>query len=277
MRVTSERQISERANCLSTPSQHTVWHPQRMGFLKGRRSLRDMIRVGTYTAVAVGVVLLVFAYAGFKFGLGSGADKASVVTTVLTFDAALLAVVAAVVALEAFMQASGQPDLSVTMTFQNCNPNEPVFRFRADGCDIGEENVARVVLRNDSPYSAKNPGVLITLGGFLAVTPVPGWDAIEIGGMSGVRQFQWDGVIVHGGQSRVLPEFILGGAMDPDQTEHLIVVEVVADGVKPKVERLHARGLAHADWLKHVFSVPPPEPALPSPGRATITSKKESE
>jgi hypothetical protein len=72
-----------------------------------RVPLRTCLVVGTVATFVVGVVLVVLAYRGWTFGLGTH-DKPTLVTVALTADALFFGFVAAVLALAAYWSAKWQ-------------------------------------------------------------------------------------------------------------------------------------------------------------------------
>lgn len=211
-----------------------------------RITLRVWFVIGTGTALAVGFVLLIGAYAGWTFWLAAP-DKSTTVIIALTFSALLFGVVAAFLALAAYLTASGVPRLTVEIKFTYSESNRPVIRIVDPQPDqngsvlipSGKDATAYVTVRNNSRYSARNPGVRLQLHGFGGVgvkVPHEGWAALNWLSTVGVTTLQWDGgteQIIHGGWSRKLPDFTLGGARVYPSMGPEIIVTFVADGVRP--------------------------------------------
>ena len=219
-----------------------------------RVSLRTWLVVGTAAAFVVGVVLVVLAYRGWTFGLGTH-DKPTLVTVALTADALFFGFVAAVLALAAYWSASGKAKLTVEFWFNFSDPNELVFKV--DEPRAGDQwmpivqfkqNRASVVVRNRSRYSARNPGVFVSLRGVSLSTAPDGWKATRRVNMLGVTELMWDGEIVHGDMPLPLPDFVLTDSCLVPWLEPLIEVIVVADGLKPLVYKLPVTGLNEAEY-----------------------------
>ncbi|HEV2347397.1 MAG TPA: hypothetical protein VGS97_25100 [Actinocrinis sp.] len=228
-------------------------------------SLRQWVVVGTVVVIVGSVVIVAMAYAGWTLGLGTH-DRGVTVTVALTADALFAGLVATVLALSAYWAASGTADLHVELTFNYSKPNEPVFKLGTPlpgtswrPIEPFKQNRARVVVYNRSKYSARNASVQIRLRGFMNVQPVPGWLVISSANMVGATAFQWDGgadQLVHEGVARVLREFTLIDAqVDPASTQPLIVVTVVADGVKPKPIMMPVRALEPDEWSKYMQEI----------------------
>ena len=219
-----------------------------------RVPLRTCLVVGTVATFVVGVVLVVLAYRGWTFGLGTH-DKPTLVTVALTADALFFGFVAAVLALAAYWSASGKAKLIIELWFNFSDPNELVFKV--DAPRVGDQrlpivqfkqNRASVVVRNQSRYSARNPGVFISLRGVSLSTAPDGWNATRTVNMLGVTELMWDGEIVHGEMPLPLPDVVLADSCLLPWLEPLVEVIVVADGLKPRVYKLPVRGLNEAEY-----------------------------
>jgi hypothetical protein len=101
--------------------------------------------------------------------LADAADLASYALVVATL---LLAMIAAWVAVLAYAAATGTPDLQVMLYFRLSAPNAPHFEAGRDDSGnlqaIGSSQVVgEIYLRNNSPYSARNPVVIVRLRGMI--------------------------------------------------------------------------------------------------------------
>lgn len=103
-------------------------------------------------------------------------------------------------------------------------------------------------MRNQSRYSARNPGVFISLRGVSLSKAPDGWKATRTVNMLGVTELMWDGEIVHGEMPLPLPDFVLADSCLVPWLEPLIEVVVVADGLKPLVYKLPVTGLNEAEY-----------------------------
>lgn len=201
-------------------------------FKRGPR-LAQWCLVGAALVSVFCATLVLIAYCGITLGLGTH-DKSALVTAAVAMGAFLFAAVAAALAMAAFWAASGTPDL-LEMTLVNGEPaQEEVTLVNPSALVIGIELV------NRSKYSARNPGVRVSIFGFssLQLTDLS-WRRINPSTDGSLHQFQWDGGTenVHGGWSRRLPDLQLAGSQTIDRAaeKHELKIEYVADGVAPKV------------------------------------------
>jgi hypothetical protein len=165
-------------------------------------------------------IMLLTARTGLQDRLAETAD-------VITGGTAVLAVIAGLVALQAYAAATGLPKLEVQVWFSNSAKNTPVFRAREVRQQVVEttgppsQTTAMVSLRNSSSYAARDPVVIVK------ISPViySGLDGFPMGDQWTVFQLpdasssnmevtvQWDGgpgSIIHGHSSRRLPDLHLG-------------------------------------------------------------------
>ncbi|WP_269857944.1 hypothetical protein [Streptomyces sp. RPT161] len=223
--------------------------------MKRLRDLRVWIAILTVVAVAVGPgALCGVAFGGWKFGLHTD-DQVAIINTVIAAASWLLVAVAGVVALLAYLAASGRPDLSIEITFNFSFPNQPVFLAREDPDSEGwlqirsyKQTRATVTLHNASVYAAKNPGVRIEFEGLYGMAEPPsGWNAVLFVTTVGIQALQWDGgtdSIVHGQWSRALPALDLDGMrLAQAGKDGALVVTLAADGMPPVRSRMPVRVL----------------------------------
>ncbi len=213
--------------------------------------------VVTVVTVALGAVAtLGAAFAGWKFGLHTS-DQVAVVNTVLAASSWLLVAVGGVVALCAYLAATGRPDLQHEIRFHFSFPDEPVFVADEDTPEGGRPRIksykqawGTLVLRNASLYAAKNPGVRIELVGLGGLAEQPGWTVVQMVSTVGITVIQWDGGadgMIHGRWSRTLPALDFGDVLALADSPALLVT-VAADGLAPATRRLPVRILAPADY-----------------------------
>lgn len=152
---------------------------------------------------------------------------------------------AALLALAAYLAATGKPDLSVDVGFPFSEPNAPVFVVDDRPGGTGQliirpfkQTVGRVVLRNTSRYAARSAGVRVRFHG-LAMTSTPnGWVGNMFISTVGGIEFQWDaapGQLVHGRSERVLPAFVLEDATIRPDSSPSLEITLFADSAEPKV------------------------------------------
>ncbi len=215
--------------------------------------------------VAGCLVPVLLALAGVGFGVpGTRADAVLLVTTVAAFALVALTLV---VALLAYLSATGRPDLDVDVSFHFSFPNEPVFsceRTSVMGSDRLQvtpykQTWGQVTLSNRSRYAAKNPGVRIRLRGLFVDgftgDWADGWSPVSSANQVGVYEVQWDGgadQIVHARWSRRLPGLDVTGltSFGADQPT-VIEVTLVADDVDPRRLRLPVAMLDADDYATY--------------------------
>lgn len=216
-------------------------------------------------ALLAATTLAVYGVFRFKwrFGLPTH-DKVLIVNTVIAACALALVGWGVIVALAAYIIATGNPDLAPEITFNFSNVNEPVFKAKVDFPEPGgglptepfKQMDGRVVIRNRSKYAARNPGVLIELDG-LGIYPPPDlgdWRVISSANMVGITAIQWDGgadYIVHGKWHRTLPSLDFRGLASFSSHPHLIV-SIAADGFGPRKWRMPVRVLGPIDYHKYM-------------------------
>jgi hypothetical protein len=191
-------------------------------------------------------------------------DKATRINTVVAASAYVAALTGVVIALIAFLQASGRPSLRPEITFPRSKPNELVFDVYRPmqipaWVNVGEKSNIRmlqtqnndllgtIIIKNSTMYAAQNPGLRITFEGLYYNSPTsPGWTVADSwGDLRGVKAVQWDGGsenIIHGKWSRRLPDLdfnsVIVYRLDPPPE---LVLTVVSDGCKPRTTRLTLR------------------------------------
>lgn len=205
--------------------------------------LRRRFVLAAYAAVLIAALLATSGYAIAMLSTSHLAlsDKLAVAGDVTAGGTLLLAVIAGLIALQAYAAATGLPDLTVQVWFANCEKNNPVFRAEptADGyletTAVPGQTTATIRVRNQGDYSASNPAVILRLSGMSFDLPNghPDWAVLE-SDISGVTAVQWDGgpmYSMHGGSTRRLPpiDFCkLRYLARSDQP--LLAVELLADG-----------------------------------------------
>jgi hypothetical protein len=192
-----------------------------------------------------------------------------------------------VLALVAYVAASGKPDLWVKIRFTFCEPNEAVFKVGpprpGDGwiplIEPMKQGLAQVELYNRATYSAHNPGVRIQLVGISvadryipdgkrpmlsearlaklkADQAIEGWTALKAINMIGPTVYQWDGgadQIIHAKWSRTLPSFDMRGAhIISGASVVMLSVTIVADDVSPIHQDIAVKTLNAQQWNEWV-------------------------
>jgi hypothetical protein len=91
------------------------------------RNSRAWVAVVTIIVLGAGPACLIgMSIWDWKFGLHTE-DRVAIVNTVIAAASWLLVAVAGIVALLAYRDASGRPDLQIEITFNFSYPNEPAF------------------------------------------------------------------------------------------------------------------------------------------------------
>lgn len=234
-----------------------VWDALRVDLLEERHTPRGKAKIGTYVAIVIGAALIILAYCGMTFGMGTD-DKAVVLANVLAFDVVMITIVAAIVALAAYWEASGKPDLSVDLLMKFCEDNQPVLCVKPrrdlnwDYIDDRPGFEAELVVRNVSRYAARNPSVEVMLRGVSLLNDIPGWDVVGRANAGGATQLLWDGGadrLVHGRGLRKLPRLVFnGGLLLPGAPNTEIEVTLFADGAEPVRVMIPLRLLDREGW-----------------------------
>jgi hypothetical protein len=230
--------------------------------LNGRLDLLNRIS-GRLTVVLVTIGLcvatiaavIVAAFWNVRYALPTH-DKTVVINTTATIGALVLVAWGVIVALAAYVSATGSPDLSPTLIFRFSFPNEPTFLYRETRG--GNEKIIEpfrqcegsLRISNASKYSARNPGVRITLNGLGGIPEQPGWRVVASENMVGIITLEWDGgadYIIHGRWSRTLPRLDVKGmfALSDDPA---FIIDIAADGFEPKHTRISVKVLNEAEY-----------------------------
>ena len=180
-------------------------------------------------------------------------DRLGEAGDVLAGGTLLLAGIAALVALHAYANVTGLPDLKFQIRFPGRDPNSPMFQaaVREGGLLLAytylsgpSEPLTRgtISVRNVSGYSAKNPAVVVRLHemAFVSyeVAPTPEWAVIGSIAGTGVTEVQWDGgptYSIHGRSTRTVPELDFGGLCYMGQGEPSITFELLAESYRREI------------------------------------------
>jgi hypothetical protein len=148
---------------------------------------------------------------------GGSADHLAEVGDAFAGGTLLLALLAGAVAVQAYAYASGLPRLMFQVQFEFSEPNKPVFQAELE--DNGwtkardfKQTTGRVILRNVSAYSARNPAVVARLHGMAFLgqgnSMRKNWTTIVFVNTVGATAIQWDGgpaYSIHGHSTRHIP------------------------------------------------------------------------
>jgi|SRR5579859_3069132 len=171
-------------------------------------------------------------------------DHIAVIGNFFALGALVLALGAGVVALLAFAEATGLPNLQLKFILPFSHPNEPTLP-KAETRTGGEalttvprhQTQATVYIKNDSHYSGKNPAVIVHLNNMVLLPhgyeATEDWKAIEYYSTQGITVLRWDGptALIHGNSEYRLPPLILQGLAYGIGTPSL-TFEILADGYR---------------------------------------------
>jgi hypothetical protein len=223
------------------------------------------VRVSVILGTAGILLATIVAFAGaalwnWRYGFATH-DKLLVINTVVAIGAFILVAWGVIVALAAYVSATGSPDLSAEIAFRFSFPNHPTFKVADKQLWLGDWRTVepyrqvegRVTITNSSKYSARNPGLRIVLDGLGGLSAQPGWTVVGQANQIGITSLQWDGgadYIVHGEWSRVLPGFNVQG-MFAYKDDPAFIVDIAADGFGPKRIRMPVIMLDPDDYDKY--------------------------
>jgi hypothetical protein len=217
----------------------------------------------TQLAIGFGAVLVLTLVATVAFGAWAWtwsdefANQVAAVTAVFATGTFVLAVVAGVIALAAYIASIQPPDLDVALEVPFAKPNE--LEFFADHANKGPVDYAKVLgprellirIHNRSRFSARNPAYRVELKGLAGMFPARGdnWSMLRYAA-SGAVLAQWDGgadLMIHGRWSRDV-HLSLHDTVDLE-TDHEVVIEVVAEGFN-RSSRFPVRVLEPAEYRR---------------------------
>lgn len=175
-------------------------------------------------------------------------DRLAEVADIIAGGTAVLAVLAGLVALQAYAAATGLPNLEVQVWFSRSAKNMPVFLAREASAGVletvnpSDQTTAMISLRNRSVYSARDPIVIVRISSVISNDSRgyqlgDEWSLFEFpDDPLGNREMvvQWDGglgAIIHGHSSRRLPDLRFGSlSYDRLWQPPKMRVEIIADG-----------------------------------------------
>jgi|SRR5262252_4852936 len=166
------------------------------------------------------------------------ADQLAAVTSVFATGTFVLAVVAGVIALAAYIASIQPPELDVELEVRFAKPNQP--EFFVDHANKGAADYAKVLgpqelvirIHNRSRFSARNPACRIELKGLAGMfSSRDEWSFLRFALQGYAVLAQWDGganYMIHGRWSRDI-RLSLHDTLDLE-TDHEVVIELVAEG-----------------------------------------------
>lgn len=196
-----------------------------------------ILTLGVASITTVLVVALSSSHAKIDERLAEAGD-------VLSGGTLLLALIAALVALQAFAITTGLPDLQVQVKFGSSDRNRPVFLASTlengwlQASSPQSQTTANIRLRNQSNYAAQNLAMVVYLRGMAfdagdssGCDKDDWWEINSVDG-DGVTTVQWDGggdFVIHGTSVRRLPDLKLEGLRCVDEpSKASIEIEVLA-------------------------------------------------
>jgi hypothetical protein len=213
-----------------------------------RRALLRTIGIAVGVTTLIAVILTVVALTS----PGNAADRLAAAGDVLVGATLLLAVIAALVALLAYAVSTGPPNLQLSVQFSGLTSNT----FRTIGEDPSKDGLiklrvslpGRVLLRNQSSYSAKNPAFIVRLHA-LAFSGIGGFDKWTVIDMvdsstAGWRYplyttIQWDGgptYSIHGHSVRRLPNLDFTDLLHSSRWgPPSVTFEILAEGYRKEI------------------------------------------
>ena len=214
---------------------------------------------GVTIALFVATTLVIFGVFRFnwRYGLSTN-DKAVIANTVIAACALVLVGWGVIVALAAYIDATGSPNLIPKIRFGSSDTNKPVFvalgqSSRSEGLKHIEQFNARdgrVEISNESKYSARNPGIRIKFHGFGLPDFASGEWRVLSNTHVGAREIQWDGgasYIIHGKWSMTLPSLDFGSFAAYGEEPEL-EVSIAADGFGPRTWHLPIEIVTKEAW-----------------------------
>lgn len=212
------------------------------------------------TAVIVTVVVLIGTATAALWGWASYSqppEQLAAVGDVFTEGTLILAAVAAVVALAAYLVSIQHPKLIYLITFPQCDSNRPLLPYVPPGpgankCALQSPQglIATVTIRNLKSFSARNPALKITFKGLMGVGSQPkGWRVVERGPTGAIHVIQWNGGAdrsIHWEQD--LPSIDLAGSWFLADSPPQLLIEVAAEGWRT-AEPMPIDVLTEPEWL----------------------------
>jgi len=220
-----------------------------------RRTFLIATGVAVIVVVLATVLLTVIPLSSFK----TTSDRLTWAGDVLVGATLLLAAIAAIVALVAYAVSTGAPDIQLSVQVGRFSPNNPAFEAVPDSGDTGllmatadTRILGKVLLRNNSGYSARNPGVIVRLHGMAFRSGNPTefareWASMETGDLLDwpggwsryITVVQWDGgptYSIHGHSTRRLPDLDFYALWHrPEDGQPSLTFEILAEGYRKVV------------------------------------------
>jgi hypothetical protein len=190
---------------------------------------------------AVTIVVILLAGAALSSSSHDYSDRLVAAGDIFAAGTLALAVIAGIVAVMAYVAATGRPALKIQVDFGTEYVNSLVFTLKGRD-DTYSPRPWQISLRNNSSYSARLPAVVVRLGGISSVrnTLTQHWQLLDTD-THGVTAIQWDAEpteSVHGQSIRRLPQIDFGELvfhdLSPSDTYHFTTVtfELLAEGYR---------------------------------------------
>lgn len=218
---------------------------KRPGFL---RALTISFYIGLLCAVAAAAFAVSLLMLN---GSGDVADRLGELADVFTASALVIAIIAALVALQTYAVSTALPHLRLQVSCYLSRPNYPVFRSITElneciktGSPVRQTDLI-VSIKNTRQYAARNVMLTITLAsiGCDVDEKYPRGDRWAVASTTDedgrfVGLLQWsESFLIHGRSMRVLPPLHLGTLTYlPTWGHPLFCFEILADGYRREVE-----------------------------------------
>ena len=237
--------------------------------------LRQRPMLAVYLALLTLVTAATIALAGIW--LNSGADdRLAVIANILSLGTFALALVAGVIALAAYIAATGKPDLIPQIMINGEYPAEMTFALDVNNyireSDGMKALILDITLRNESGYAARTPALLIELHGAVIArqeySSAPAWTPIEAPSHL-ITAMQWDGgpnYSIHGESYRQLPPVNFGGLRKlPGLNEKCSIhgwvsIRPLADGYSPSPVKVDLLSEEHMRDVRKIWDSEPAPP-----------------
>jgi hypothetical protein len=209
-----------------------------------------LLTIGAY-GLLLSIVTLAILTGSLVWLLSGRTDHLAVIGNFLSLGTLALALIAGLVALQAYAAATGLPDLRLRISFPPAPPN--VIRFpKPPDFDVEHnihvtiptgQTVATIRIRNMSIYPARNPTVIVHLNGSSITNSGDSlhrdgehWTVVE-SSWRGIAALRWDGgpaYSIHGSSERPIPQLDLQG-LSYGIDKPSFKFELLADGYRREI------------------------------------------
>lgn len=136
--------------------------------VRSERSRRSLLLLGYSVLFIIVIIAIIWVSCVFLSSRGVLSDRLAEVADVIAGGTALLAVLAGLVAIQAYAAATGLPNLKIQVWFAASEKNKPVFQAHHIGNGFLETTAAQqtqaiISLHNKSRYSARSVLIIIKM------------------------------------------------------------------------------------------------------------------